>query len=164
MLEAEIVKMKYNQMLIQSIGRGRQNQSKAFEQDQQLADFNVSVSSNLSKHRNIPVYPENITLAELAIPVIHQGTNIQLIGIVEVSAPQGNVDILFKIFRDMELIATIKREVQSVSKIHHVTFHFVDPCVSIGNYGYSLSAGLVNRDSKQIAMCGPATFSTVSLY
>gem|GEM_PF-198454 len=165
MLEAEIVKMKYNKLLIQSIGRGKQNQSKAFQQDEQIADFNGSVSSNLSKtiHLNIPVGPENITLAELGIAVIHQGTNVQFIGIVEVLAQQGNVDILFKIFRETQLIATIKREVQCVRKIHQVTFYFVDPGVSIGYYGYRLSAELMNKDSTQIAVCGPVTFSEVSL-
>jgi teichuronic acid biosynthesis glycosyltransferase TuaG len=160
--EAENVKNKYNELLINAIGRRKQKKLTTLRQEKKVDDFNVSVPSN-PLQRIIPSSPENIFLAEFGLTVNNEETKIQLIGTIEVSAPQSNVDILFKVVRDMEIIATIRRKVIFGRDYQNFTFQVIDLGVSIGFHRYLITAERINTESNQIAVCGPVTFSGLSI-
>jgi len=163
--EAENVKNKYNELLINAIGRRNQQKLATFRQEKKIDDFNVSVSSNFSDSLQliIPSSPENIILAEFGLAMMNEGTRVQLIGTIEVAAPQSNVDILIKVVRDMEIIATIKRKVKFGRDYQNFTFQVIDLGASIGYHRYLITAECINTESNQTAVRGPVTFSGLSL-
>jgi hypothetical protein len=131
----------------------------------QIVDFNASVPSNFSQslNRPIPQAPANITLAAFGLAVLDPGTDVLLIGNVEIASLLGIPQIVFRIFRNTAVIGTVRVETLAVNEVRNVTFQIVDLDAPVGYHSYKITAEVTNTLLNQAAATGPITFSGTSI-
>jgi len=130
-----------------------------------IQDFNASVPTNFSQSlsRTIPASPSSITLATFGLAVNNTGSNVLLIGTVGLESLAGLPDISLKVFRNTQIIGTIRVNTLAVSEGRNTTFQIVDNNPPVGYHAYNLTAEVVNPLLNQAAATGPITFSGTSL-
>ncbi|MGX6442318.1 hypothetical protein ACWM35_03640 [Neobacillus sp. K501] len=131
----------------------------------QIVDFNASVPSNFSQslNRPIPQAPSNITLAAFGLAVLDPGTDVLLIGTVEISSTLGLPQVVIRIFRDTAVIGTVRVNTLAVNEVNNATFQIVDLDAPVGYHSYRITAEVTNALLNQAAATGPITFSGTAI-
>lgn len=131
----------------------------------QIVDFNASVPSNFSQslNRPIPAAPSNITLAAFGLAVPAPGTDVLLIGTVELTSTLGIPELLIRIFRNSAVIGTVRVETLAINEVRNTTFQIVDLDAPVGYHSYRITAEVTNPlPTNQAIATGPITFSGTS--
>lgn len=129
-------------------------------------DFNASVPSNFSQslNRPIPAAPSNITVAAFGLAVLDPGTDVLLIGNVEITSLLGLPQILIRVFRDSAVIGTVRFETLAAAEVRNLAFQIVDRNAPVGYHSYRFTAEVTNPFLlNQAAATGTVTFSGTAI-
>lgn len=129
-----------------------------------IQDFNISVPTNFSNslNRPIPSSPSSITLAAFGLAVNEPNSDVLLISTVGVQSFLGTPEISLNVFRNSQIISTVRVSTLAVNEVRNITFQVLDDNPPTGYHSYRLTAEVINPLLNQAAAIGPISFSGTS--
>lgn len=129
-----------------------------------IQDFNISVPTNFSGslNRPIPASPSNITLAAFGLAVNQADSDVLLISTVAIQSFLGIPEVVLSVFRNSQVIATVRVSTLAVNETRNITFQVLDDNPPLGYHSYRLTAEVTNPLLNQASAVGPISFSGTS--
>ncbi|MNK43515.1 hypothetical protein D3C87_622240 [compost metagenome] len=112
----------------------------------------------------VPLTPAGVGISHVRIVVPPVANNrVELVATVGFRGDAGTGSILFRIFRDGQVIYYARQGFESnLEKFYTITLQAIDPGVAAGTHDYFLSAELLSAGTTATVI-GPITFSALAI-